>query len=244
LLSERGDQQMPIHRRGLLATIPLVAIASVAAADTTDLSLACDTAAAPAMRRAAETFRNRTGVRVFVHETSPGLILPQLSRSIQNDILVTTPARLDAAEQAGLVKPGERSTAWRNRLVLATATSPAGPQGSLAAPDSTPASDIDGAAILQRLGMSMTIGVIDTNSVAWLLKTGGARQGLLHQTEVATDETLRVTDTVPDSAWPPIFYAGTVTSLARRPNPQAFVAFLSTPDGAAALRDAGLEAVA
>jgi len=235
---------MPILRRGFLATIPLVAMASVAVADTTDLSLTCDTAAAPAMRRAARTFRDCTGVRVFVHATSPGLIVPQLQRSIQNDILVTTPARLDVAEQASLVKPGGRSATWRNRLVLATARSPAGPQGSLAGPDLTPASDIDGPGILRRLGMTMTIGVIDTDSVAWLLKTGGARQGLLHQTEVSADETLQATDPVSDAAWPPILYAATVTSLARRPNPQDFVAFLSSPDGVAALRAAGLEAVA
>lgn len=234
---------MPIRRRGFLVTMPLVAMASVAKADTTDLSLTCDTAAAPAMRRAAGTFRARTGVRVFVHATSPGLILPQLERSIQNDILVTTPARLDLAETASLVTPGQRSLSWRNRLVLATNRSPAGPQGSLAAPDPTPASDIDGPAILQRLGLSMTIGVIDTDAVGWLLKTGGARQGLVHQTEVAGNETLRAGDTVPDAAWPPILYAATVTRLAGRPNPQAFVAFLSSAEGAEVLREAGLEAV-
>src|SRR4051794_27924493 len=114
---------MPISRRSLFAAVPLVAVGSLAAAETTDLSLACDTAAAPAIQRAADMFRARTGVRVFVHATAPALLLPQLERTIQNDILVTTPARLDLAEQKGLVQPGGRTRSWRNRLVIATAPS-------------------------------------------------------------------------------------------------------------------------
>jgi hypothetical protein len=95
---------MTISRRAVFATMPLVAISSLAVAETTDLSLACDTAAAPALQRAADAFWARMGVRVFVHATTPGLLLPQLERTIQNDILVTTPARLDLAELKDLVQ--------------------------------------------------------------------------------------------------------------------------------------------
>src|SRR4051794_37639241 len=112
---------MPISRRALFAAIPLAATVSLAAAVTTDLSLACDTAAAPAVQRAASLFRERTGVRIIVHATAPGLLLPQLERTIQNDILITTPARLDVAEQKGIVQPGGRTKTWRNRLVIASA---------------------------------------------------------------------------------------------------------------------------
>ncbi len=48
---------------------------------------------------------------------------------------------------------------------------------------------------------------------------------------------------VPDEAWPPILYAATVTRLARRPDPEAFVAFLGSAEGKTALTAAGLEAV-
>ena len=42
-------------------------------------------------------------MRVFVFPTGPGLILPQLVRDIQNDIVVTQTTILDQAAQAGVV---------------------------------------------------------------------------------------------------------------------------------------------
>ncbi|MDR3531620.1 MAG: substrate-binding domain-containing protein [Rhodopila sp.] len=242
---------MFFSRRGLLATAPAVtAVAAMrphvneASAATTDLALSCDAAAAPAMAKAGAAFTQRTGVRVRIFPTPPGLLLPQLERDIQNDIIVTRIAAIEQAENEGLVQPGGRIGPWRNRLVTAAAREPAGPEGSFAVPDPSPASDIDGAAILQRLGTAPAdvLGVIDTGAVAWMLTNGAARQGLLHQTEVVADDRLRAVAPVPDDAWPPILYAATVTKLARRPNPGAFLTFLGSPEGQAALRSAGLEA--
>lgn len=237
-----------ILRGCLLTAAPSAAVAlrTSAAAETTDLALTCDTAAALALTQAATAFTARTGVRVRVHATRPGLVLPQLEREIQNDILVTRPELLDQAERHGLVQLGGRTGPWRNRLVVAAAQQPAGPDGSFAAPDTSPASDIDGPVILRRLGIAQdaALGVIDTDAVAWLLTTGGARLGLLHQSDVAADSRLRAMAMVPDDAWPPILYAATVTRLARRPNPGAFVAFLGSVEGRSLLHDAGLESVA
>lgn len=235
---------MPSTRRSLLAAMPFAVIGVSAAAATTDLSLACDTAAAPALRQAASAFRRVTGVRVFVHATPPGLLLPQLQRTIQNDILVTSQPRLDAAEQSGLLLAAQRRGAWRNRLVLATSASPAGPEGSIAAPDPSPGSDIDGPAVLRRLGLAPTLGVIDTETVAWLLATGGTRLGLLYQAEVATNPQLRAATPVPDDVSPPVVYSAAVTTLARRPDPQAFISFLTSNEGMAVMRRSGLEPVA
>jgi molybdate transport system substrate-binding protein len=240
---------MGFSRRRLFATAMAAAAMTPAAgqtATTTDLAVTCDNAAAPAVIAAAKAFRDRFGVRVRVFPTAPGLILPQLERDIQNDIIVTQIGTIAQAEQQGLVAPNLRVGAWRNRLVTAAAKDPAGPEGSFAVPDPTSASDIDGIAILQRLGASPTqvLGVIDTAAVAWLLTNAGARQGLLHQTEVVADQRLRVVAAVPDDAWPPILYAATVTKLARRGDPAAFVAFLGSADGLAVLRSAGLEPTA
>ncbi len=240
---------MQATRRQLLMSVPVAAVAAIpvtARADTTDLALSCDLAAAPAVARAAEAYSARTGVRVRIFPTPPNLLVPQLQREIQNDIVVTRIAVLDQAEQAGVVKPGGRSAVWRNRLVVASAHNPGGPDGSFAAPDVSPGSDIDGPAILRRLGLTPTplVGVVDTAAVAWALTQGEARQGLLHQSEVAADERLRAVSPVPDDAWPPVRYAATVSLLAGRPNPAAFVAFLGSAEGQAALRAAGLEPVA
>jgi ABC-type molybdate transport system substrate-binding protein len=238
---------MLFSRRRLISVAP-ASLASTAVtpgvsfgATTTDLAVTCDTAAAPAVRAAGAAYKARTGVRIRVFATPPNLVLPQLEREIQNDLIVTRILTIEQAEQAGLVQPGGRAGPWRNRLVTAAATQPAGPEGSFVVPD--PASDIDGAAILRRLGAmpAKVLGVLDTGAVAWTLTNGGARQGLLHQTEVVADDRLHAVSPVPDDAWPPILYAATVTKLARRGDPARFVAFLGSPDGLAVLRAAGLE---
>jgi molybdate transport system substrate-binding protein len=240
---------MDFSRRRLVAVSPAALTVSVLTpgaargATTTDLAVTCDAAAGPAVSAAGKAYRAKTGVRVRVFPTPPGLVLPQLEREIQNDIIVTRVAVIDQAEKAGLVTPGGRVGPWRNRLVTAAAREPAGPEGSFVVPDPSPGSDIDGAAILRRMeaAPAIVLGVIDTGAVAWTLSNGGGRLGLLHQTEVIADDRLRAVSTVADDAWPPILYAATVTRLARRGDPAAFVAFLGSPDGLTVLRSAGLE---
>ena len=237
---------MRSSRRSLLAAAMVAAIPVAGrSATTSDLAVTCDSAAGPAVIAAAKAFRARSGVRVRVFPTAPGLILPQIEREIQNDIIVTQVAIIEQAERQGLVAPNGRVGPWRNRLVTAAARDPGGAEGSFAMPDPSPASDIDGIAILQRLGASpaKVLGVIDTGTVAWMLTEAGARQGLLHQTEVVADERLRALAPVPDEAWPPILYAATVTKLARRGDPAAFVTFLGSAEGQGVLHPAGLESV-
>lgn len=231
-------------RRGLLAALPVgLVLASAARAGTTDLAVSCDTAVTPAVRRAAEAFRWQTGVRVRLFPTMPALLVPQLERDIQNDIIVTRTGTLDLAEQKGLVKPGGRTGSWRDRLVLATAAVPAGPEGSFAVPDVTPASEVDGHAVLKAMGLApaQVLGVLDTGTVAAMLISGQVREGLVFQSDIAANPGLVATGTVPDKASDPVLYAATVTNLAYRGDPAAFVAYLN---GAAAMLDAGLERVA
>ncbi len=243
---------MAFSRRGLFTVTPSVLLATAMAprasrADddtTTDLAVTCDAAAGPAVSAAGTAWRTRTGVRVRVFPTSPGLVLPQLVRTIQNDLIITQIVTIDQAEKAGVVQRGGRVGLWRNRLVVAAAKQPAGTEGSFVVPDPSPGSDIDGGVIVRRLGTvpAKVFGVIDTGAVAWTLIHGGARHGLLHQTEVAADDRLVAVSTVPDEAWPPILYSATVTKLASRGDPAAFVAFLGSGDGQAVLLGAGLEA--
>ena len=242
---------MPFSRRRLLAVAPAASGGgsddprrSHGGATTTDLRLPAMPPPRPAVSAAggglSRTLR-RAGPRV------PDGARPCAAAACSEKFRTTSSSpslpRIDQAEQAGLVAPGARAGPWRNRLVTAAANDPAGPEGSFAVPDPSPASDIDGAAILQRLGAApaKVLGVLDTGAVAWMLTNGGARQGLLHQTEVAADERLRAVAPVPDDAWPPILYAAVVTKLARRGDPAAFVAFLGSPEGLAVLRSAGLE---
>ena len=233
---------MHLPRRALLAAGVATAYAGRARAETTtDLAVSCDVAAGPAVIAAAAAYRQKTGVRVRVFPTQQGLLLPQLGRDIQNDIIVTQLSTIGRAEKEGLIEPGHRVGPWRNPLAIATVTN--APDGGFAVPDASPASDIDGFAILRKLGTATdrVVGVLDTGAVAWTMVNGGARQGLLHQTEIRADERLRALAAVPDDAWPPILYGATVTKLAWRGDPAAFVAFLASPGGRAVLLAAGLE---
>jgi molybdate transport system substrate-binding protein len=243
---------MIIERRRVLqasAVLPLAAMASAAKAATTDIVLNCDTALAPVMTAAASRFYQRSSVRVRVFATGPGLILPQLARQIQNDLICTRRDAMDAAVSSGLVAAGASRGAWRNRLVIGTraGAGPAAVQGRIAVSDPTPASDMDGPAIIDGLGLGQAavLGVIDTDEVAFLLLRGQADAGLLHLTDIHANPGLAILRTVPDgAAAPPITYSIAVTKLARRPAPQAFVAFLMAPEGGAVLRSFGLEAAA
>ncbi|HUB49834.1 MAG TPA: substrate-binding domain-containing protein [Acetobacteraceae bacterium] len=242
------DASAPKRRR-LLQALPAAVIlgaAARAAAATTDLVLACDTTLGPPLRAVARAYANVTGVTVNVFPTPPGLILPQLQRQVQNDIVMTQPPTVAACVHANLIAPDGFRGAWRNPLVVAAKRGAApGPRMPIAASDPTPGSDMDGPAILGRLGMgnAATLGVIDTDTVAALILNGTARTGLLHMTDIRAHPDLQIVRMVPPEIQPPIAYAAAITKLARRPDPARFLAFLLSPQATAVLADNGLETV-
>ena len=110
--------------------------------------------------------------------------------------------------------------------------------------DPTPASDIDGPALLTRLGLKPTrvLGAVDTDEVAFLLTLRCGAGGTAAHDRCSRRPAAR--------GHPPgaagsrsrhCVYAASVTRLASRPNPQGFVAFLATPEATALLTEAGLE---
>jgi molybdate transport system substrate-binding protein len=237
-----------IGRRRLMQALPAAAMRAPAtrawaATSGTELVLACDFALGPAMRAVGSAYANATGVQVNVFAAGPALILPQLERQVQNDIVVTRMATLAAAVSAGVVAKGAIRGAWRNRLVIAARRgAPSMPDKPVAASDPSPASDMDGPAILARLGFpAPVLGVINTDTVAALVLDGTARAGLLHMTDVRAHPELQVIRDVPDDIQPPIAYAAAVTTLARRGDPAALVDFLLTAQATALLIALGLE---
>jgi molybdate transport system substrate-binding protein len=230
-------------RRQLLGGLVLAAAVTPARAAGAFLVVSCDTTLAPALRAVGAAYAARAGGRVFVFPTGPGLILPQLVRDIQNDIVVTQVATLRQAAQAGVIGATAFGGRWRNPLVVAGARGASATNRTFAVSDASPASDIDGPALLARLGLqpARVLGAVDTDEVAYLLTTGAAQAGLLHMTDVRADRRLEVIRNVPDEIHPPVVYAASVTRLASRPNPEDFIVFLSTTEANAVLADAGLE---
>jgi molybdate transport system substrate-binding protein len=232
-----------MRRRWLLAGAPTLVLASVPAWGAGgDLAVTCDSTLAPALRKVADAYKARFSSHVFIFPTGPGLILPQLVRDIQNDIVVTQTAILEQAAEASVIAAPVHAQ-WRNPLVIAGRGGGAMVDGAFAVTDPSPASDIDGPALLARLAIkpARTLGAVDTDEVAFLLATGAAQAGLLHMTDVRANPRLEVIRLVPTDIHPPIIYAASVTRLARRPNPEGFVSFLAAPEATALLAEGGLE---
>lgn len=238
-----------VGRRRLLQALPALASLAVAAparaaADREDLVLACDITLGPAMQAVADAYANSNGQRVDVFPTEPGLILPQLEHTVQNDIIVTLLATMYAAVQAGVVDKAAIRGAWRNPLVIAALRgAPSMPAKPIAVTDPTPVSDMDGPNILARVGLlsAATLGVIDSNAVAAVVLDGTARAGLLHMTDLRAHPELQVISEVSEDRVPPFVYAAAVTRLARRPGAAAFVDFLMTSQASVLLAAHGLE---
>jgi molybdate transport system substrate-binding protein len=172
------------------------------------------------------------------------LILPQLARDVQNDIILTQVLLLDRAAQAGLLTDGARSGVWADPLVIAEPIGAPGDAGSgmFAVSELASASGIDGASIVSRMNLpaNRVVSAIDNTEVVFLLTTGRARTGLLYLTDVHSGPGLRVVRAIEDP--PPMLFAAAVTKLARRPNPAAFIHFMGTPGAAAMLTEVGLDA--
>jgi hypothetical protein len=231
---------LTIGRRAL-PLLGLAAAMAPARADTIDLALTCDTTLAPVLRRLGAAYTVQSSARVFVFPTGPGLILPQLERNIQNDILVTQMTVLDRATQQGLIAD-VAAARWRNPLVIAGMPGGSVLDQTLAVTDPTPASDIDGPAVLTRLGLKprRVMGAVDGDEVAFLIANGSAQAGLLCMTDVRAHG-LEVIQSVPSDIFPPVVYRACVTRLADRPNPGGFLTFLATQDAVRALSNGGLE---
>jgi molybdate transport system substrate-binding protein len=240
---------MTMDRRWLLLTlpaVPLIALATPAQAETTDLILNCDPTLATPMAAAANLFAQRHGVLVNIFPTAPGLILPQIARHIQNDMVITRSSAIaEAITAESISADAPRGGQWRNRLVIAGRRGSVVASDRIAVTDPTPGSELDGPAIAQamKLGQGGIRGVIDTDEVAYLLLRGEVDSGLLHMTDVQANPDLQVIAPVPQALSPSILYSIAVTKLSRRPHPEAFIAFLLSADGAAVLRSAGLEVV-
>jgi hypothetical protein len=171
-----------MRRRWLLASVPTLLLASAAGrAAGGDLAVNCDTTLAPALRKVADAYKARFGGHVFIFATGPGLILPQLVREIQNDIVVTQTAILEQAAQAGVIAAAPVRAQWRNPLVIAGRAGAATTDGAFAVTDPSPASDIDGPCPAGPLAIkpARTLGAVDTDEAAFLLTTGAAQAGLV-----------------------------------------------------------------
>lgn len=233
-----------LGRPSLLALL-LWLLARPAGAQVPDVVVYCDPTLSYAIRDVGALVTARTSAPVHVFSAPPALMLAQLARQVQNDVVVTGSAWLDQAEREGLIQPATRTGTWRDTLVIARPAAGAAENGVFALTDPTPAATIDGPAVLAALHLSPAHvqGMADTGGVAFLLRNGGAWRGLLHRTDVRADPALAEVQPVASDAYQPIVYGAALSSMASSPNAQAFLDALRSPEGAKRLQADGLEAV-
>lgn len=238
---------MPVRRTGeWIIGVLLLALTTAAPAHAAapDVIVYGDPTLNHALHDVADRFTAQTGVPVHVFAAPPSLILAQLRHEVWNDVVVTLAPWMDQAVTAGVIEPNTRTGSWRTTLVIAAATGGAAGD-SLAAPDPTPASSIDGPAVLAAAELHPTKvqGVANGANVVFLLETDVAAQGLLHLTDVRADPRLHVVAPVPDSAYAPIVYDAAISTLTHSPNAHAFLDYLHSPAATDILRADGLETV-
>ncbi len=247
--------------RGAVVTATLASLGTTAAraagSTAPGIAVFCDAPLRSAMTEAGRRFADRAGAPVHVFCAAPWMMLAQIERMTQTDVLVTLASALDDGTRRGLVRPESRVPVGRNHLVLAGRPGKIGPAvtdaaairklvgtGPLAAPDATAMTTIDSAAAVAAMGFAppypfRLVGGSDADDVAFLIASGAAPLGLLYRSEIGADAALALAAVVPRFA--PITYAAAITTVTRSPNAERFMAFLRSPEAAASLRASGLE---
>jgi ABC-type molybdate transport system substrate-binding protein len=186
---------------------------------------------------------------------APGpLMVAQIIRHTRNDVLFALNTSMDDAVAEGLVVPASRRGGFTNNLVLATRSGNITPppdqpglqtllaKARVAVTDNTPASNLDGRALLaaNNLTAQNLQGAANTGDVSYLVTTGAADIGLMYLTDVQADARLTVLASL---TAPPALtgYAAAVNAKAVSPNAQALINLMQSPNGIARLNAAGVK---
>jgi molybdenum ABC transporter molybdate-binding protein len=218
----------------------------------------CDPTLKPVLRRAAAHFAPGP---VTLFSAPPALAIGLLEHGTQDDLLITTPEMAQDAANAGVLAPHPiAAPLYANHLVIAASHADAAPLAALDAPtlmarlgsgrfaltDATKAATIDAPAVIGKLGLAdalkdRIIPAANTDEVTFLIRTGAAKLGLCHRTDVRIDDSLVEVAAVPDASYPPIRYCISQTKTAWSANMDAFVAYMASPQASGVLTKLGLE---
>ena len=246
--------------------LPLAGLVAPASADTSrspDVVVFCDPTLRPALHHLGTAYHAGGGAAVRLICAPAAIIAAQIARGERNDLVVTLEPVVQgmaAAQLVDLAAPG----AWRNRITVAglgpagraPAGAPAEPGriaaalggGLLGAPDPGGNAVFDAPALLRRLGLDgvvagRVVGEVDTGGVAFLLRRGTARLGLVLATDAAA-EGFAERFAVPDADYDPIRYAVARNRHAMSRNAAGFLDFLASAAAGGILADSELEIVA
>jgi molybdate transport system substrate-binding protein len=242
------------HLFGIAASAPFALIGAARAGGWAEhAGIHTEPSLRPALREAADAFTAATGIGVAVLTAPAPLLLAQIQRNPAEDILVLPSHFMDDADKRNYIARDTRQDAWRNPLVLAVdaGAKPASAdailaRGTIALPDATVASSLDGRAVLEQLGLTTKaaklIGTANTLDAAYLVTTGAAASALIYATDLRAMPALALGAVLPASAAQPLSFA-----LNRDPpskHARALWDFLQTQQAKTRLQSAGLEMTA
>jgi molybdate transport system substrate-binding protein len=219
-------------------------------ASSGDVTVFCD----PTLKPAMLGLSGLGGFGIYPLCAPGPLMVAQIIRHTRNDVLFTRNSSMDDAVAAGLVVPASRRGGFTNNLVLAASTGSVTPppdqpslqtllaKARVAVTDNTPASNLDGRALLaaNQLMAPRIQGAANTGDVSYLVTTGAADIGLMYLTDVQADPRLTVLASL---TAPPALtgYAAAVNAKAFGPNAQALINLMQSPNGIARLNAAGVK---
>jgi molybdate transport system substrate-binding protein len=242
---------------GFLVPVCLLAAATPTFAETVTAFAAASLK--EALDENAKAYRAKTGDRIVVSYAASSALARQIEAGAPADLFVSADLDwMDFLEQRRLIKPGTRQNLLGNRLVL---IAPSGSRVSvtigpgfpiarligsgriaMADPDTVPAGKY-GRAALEALGVWRDVrervaAAENVRAALVLVSRGEAPFGIVYRTDAAADPRVRVVDTFPQNAHPPIVYPAAITAVGKPPA-ERFLAWLSGPEAKAVFEKRG-----
>ncbi|HEY6995461.1 MAG TPA: molybdate ABC transporter substrate-binding protein [Xanthobacteraceae bacterium] len=247
------------------AVFALGAPAGPAAAQGKDVVVFAAASLKNALDDAAAQWQRETGKKAVISYAASNTLIRQIEQGAPADMFISADLDwMDYGQQKGLIKPDSRSNLLGNRLVLiapkdASVSANIQPGFDLAAllkggrlamanVDAVPAGKY-GKTALEKLGA--WDGVKDkiaqaenVRAALVLVARGEAPLGIVYQTDAASDPSVKIVGTFPESSHPPIIYPVALTKESTNPEARAFLSYLRSPAARAAFERQGFAVLA
>jgi len=227
------------------------AVAHHAAAQGRDVVILAAASLKNALDEASAAWTRQTGKATRISYAGSSALARQIEGGIPADIFISADVPwMDYVAERKLIKPASRSDFLGNQIVLIAGKDSRidleidkgfnlrgglGQDGRLAMAnvDAVPAGKY-GKAALEALGVwsSVSDRVAQAENVRMaltLVSRGEAPLGIVYKTDAASDPSVRIVGAFPAVSHPAIIYPMALLSTSSRPDAQAFIDFLKTP---------------
>jgi molybdate transport system substrate-binding protein len=247
--------------RAMAAAVVFASTFAASAARADDVIVFAAASLKNALDAIATQYTADTGKKVTISYAGSNALARQIAEGAPADIFFSADlAWMDDMEKKDLLKPDTRTTLLGNSIVLVAPKDSSvsltiakgfdlagtlGADGKLAMAnvESVPAGKY-GKASLEALGVwdSVSAKVAQADNVraalAFVAK-GEAPLGIVYRTDAAAEPGVRVVDTFPETAHPPIVYPVALTAASSNPDATAFLDYLKSDAATAVFKEKG-----